>query len=267
MMLADYHVHSDFSSDSRTPMHNMIEKAISMGLERICFTDHMDYDFPIQYKMLFEFDPEEYFRKITELSALYPQINILKGIEIGMRPYLAKRFEELISTYSFDFVICSTHLVGDRDPYYKDFWENKTLHSGMKEYFQSILANIEVYHDFDVYGHLDYMIRYAPVKNKSIVYSEYQDLLDEILKKLLSLGKGIEVNTSGFKYGLGHPNPHEEILTRYLELGGEILTIGSDGHCPEHLGYDFDKIVPLLKSLGFRYYTIFENRKPQMLPL
>ena len=80
-------------------------------------------------------------------------------------------------------------------------------------------------------------------------------------------GKGIELNTAGFKYGLGHPNPTESILKRYRELGGEIITIGADAHAPEHVAYDFDKVPAILKAAGFRYYTVFELRKPKFIPL
>ena len=75
-------------------------------------------------------------------------------------------------------------------------------------------------------------------------------------------GKGIELNTAGLKYGLPYAHPHRDVLKRYRELGGEILTIGSDAHKPEHVAYDFQKVPELLESCGFRYYTEFIGRKP-----
>ena len=111
------------------------------------------------------------------------------------------------------------------------------------------------------------MVRYGPNTNRFYSYTAYCDILDEILKVLITKGIGLECNTAGFKYGLGHPNPTEDILIRYRELGGEILTLGSDGHAPEHLAYDFNKIGTLLQNCGFRYYTIFQNRKPKFLKL
>ena len=91
--------------------------------------------------------------------------------------------------------------------------------------------------------------------------------IDEILQLLIDQGRGIEINTAGWKYGLGHPNPHEKILTRYLELGGEILSIGSDAHEAKHLGYSFEQVPEVLSQCGFRYYTEFKDRKPRMIPL
>ena len=110
-------------------------------------------------------------------------------------------------------------------------------------------------------------MRYCPDKNYQFIYQDYADLIEEILKTIIEDGKGIEVNTGGYKYGLGYPNPHPDILKRYLELGGEILTIGSDGHCPEHMAYDFPKLRELLTSLGFRFYTIFQNQSPEFIEL
>ena len=135
------------------------------------------------------------------------------------------------------------------------------------EYFESILENIAAFHEFDVYGHIDYVVRYGPEKNKNYSYDKYKDVIDEILRQLIAHGKGIELNMAGFKYGLGHPNPTEEILHRYRELGGEIITIGADGHAPDQIAWDFDKVPQLLKAAGFDYFTVFTKRKPEFLPV
>lgn len=263
MITSDYHVHSVFSSDSDTPMEAMIEKAISLGMDRICFTDHMDYDFPEQYELRFQFEAEQYHKKLSILSEQYrDDIKVLMGIEIGMMPHLGKRYQQLLSDYPFDFVIASTHLVDGIDPYYPDFWEHRTCEDGLRRYFDSILENIECFQNFDVYGHLDYISRYAPDKGASFQMEAFQEVIDAILKALISYGKGIEVNTAGYKYGMDHPNPNEDIIRRYLSLGGTILTIGSDGHNPEHLAYDFKRVEDVLKNLGITEYTVFENRTP-----
>ncbi len=268
MITADYHVHTSFSSDSDAPMESMIEKAISLGFTRICITDHMDYDFPITNNLPFLFDPEAYVHKISALKKQYrDQIKLCMGIECGMRPYLAERYNNLLHQYNFDFVIASSHLVGDIDMYYPENWEGISEEEGYRIYFETILDIINSFDNFDVYGHLDYIIRYGPSKGANYNYELYRDLFDEILKKIISMGKGIEVNTAGYKYGLGRPNPSPEILKQYKELGGTILTIGSDGHKPEHLAYDFNEARKLLLSLGFTQYTVFENRKPIYLDL
>lgn len=271
MIFADYHTHSSFSTDSQIPMEDMIKRAISLGLTTICFTDHMDYDFPYGNEGTFTFSPISYVSCIKELQELYKnQICICMGIELGMQPHLVTKCQELIYTYPFDFVICSSHLVNGIDPYNKEFWTDsseKSIKDSITSYFQSIIDNLLVYTDFDVYGHLDYIIRYIPCKSFAYHTSDYWDLIDVILKRILSIQKGIEINTAGYKYGLEEPNPTTTIIKRYLELGGEIITIGSDGHCPEHLAYAFDKAETLLSSLGVKYYTIFKDRKPEWIPI
>lgn len=268
MIQADFHVHTYFSSDSETPMEDMVLKAIELDLTTICFTDHMDYDFPVYNGLTFLFDPEDYMKELSKLKEKYKdKIKILKGIELGLQPHLNDKYRALLTKYDFDFAIGSSHLAYGVDPYQKTYWESRTKEKGIEDYFKSIIENVKNIRDFDVYGHLDYAVRYAPEQNKDYSYKKYKSLIDTMLTTIIEAGKGIELNTSGYKYGLGQPHPHDDIIKRYKELGGEIITIGSDAHKTEHLAYDFKKAKELLLSLGYRYYTIFEKRKPIFMKL
>jgi histidinol-phosphatase (PHP family) len=271
MIKADYHLHSSFSSDSETPMESQIEKAIELGLEEICFTEHMDLDYPKEYGE-FNFSIEEYFKKIKEMQEKYSgKINIYKGVEFGLVPEIGERYDELANQHDFDFIIGSTHLYNNLDPYFSDYWEGRTPYQGTMMYFEKILENIQNYINYDTLGHLDYIIRYQEIKenperNKVLLfnnysYSEYGDILDEILKHIIYQGKALEVNAAGYRYGLGAPNPQYSTLVRYKELGGELITIGSDAHKSEHLGYSYDKVEALLKEVGIRYYATFHGRE------
>ncbi len=277
---SDSHTHTCFSTDSDTPVEKMIEKAIDLGLTSLCITDHMDYDFPeLGHGVEFIFDPADYMATLQRLAADYPQIVLRRGIEIGLQPHLADRIRELTHAWPFDFVIGSTHVVDGYDPYYPEYWEGKTEQQGLLRYYEETLHNLQAGCDMDVYGHIDYIIRYTPTqqayRKQQIQNEAYMDqclkisfeLIDEVLKEILAQGKGIELNTAGLKYGLGHAHPHEKILKRYKELGGEIITIGSDGHEPAHLAYDFALVPELLKACGFRYYTEYRDRKPEMIKL
>ena len=167
--------------------------------------------------------------------------------------------EESKKQYPFDFVIASSHLVNGIDPYYPVYKDKFPGTSGYHAYFQSIIENIKSFQDFDIYGHLDYVCRYIQVP---YIPSDFKDLIDEILRKIIELGKGIEVNTAGLAKGLSFPHPHPFILKRYLELGGEIITIGSDAHTAPNIGAFFSKTEKHLLSLGYKYYTTFKDRKP-----
>lgn len=261
MITSDFHMHTNFSNDSNALPESQIQAAISHHLSQICITDHEDYGYPTGE---FHLDIPTYTAKMELLREQYAdQVHMEIGIEAGLRPDYVKEISNLLSSYPFDFIIGSSHVVKGKDPYNADFWENRSEKEGISLYLEETLKNIQLFDNFDVYGHIDYIIRYVPSGQRFYSYGDYSDLLDAILIRLIQKGKGIECNTGGFKYGLGHPNPHEDLLKRYLELGGEILTIGSDAHAPEHVGYAFHQVSDLLLSCGFRYYTTFHNRKPQ----
>ena len=267
MIICDFHNHTCFSADSDSTPESMIEKAIDLGLSYLCMTDHMDLDFPYP-ELDFTFDVAEYFKKHEELRQIYrDRIQLLTGIELGLQPGVYADLKDLLSKWDFDFVIGSSHLVDRIDPYFPIYWQNKNESAGILRYFETILENVAEFDAIDVYGHIDYIVRYAPSKATHYSYQKYQEILDEIIKTLISKNIGLELNTAGFKYCLGFPNPHMDILKRYRELGGEIITIGSDGHVPEHLAYDFKKVPEILKACGFDHYTIFQKRKAEFIKL
>lgn len=265
--LWDVHMHSQFSGDSSTPQEDMILTAMDIGLDGICFTDHLDMDYPDD-PALFLLDLPNYTASVFALRQKYcGKFPVRLGIELGLQPHLAALHQDILSLYPFDFVIGSSHVVHGFDPYYPAFYDGRREEDCYQEYFESILENIRAFDGFDVYGHIDYVVRYGPTKNANYTWTQYQDIIDEILKLLISKGKGIEMNTGGFKYGLGHPNPTEEIICRYRELGGEIITIGADAHVPQHIGYDFRKVPAILKNAGFNYFTVFKERRAEFIKL
>lgn len=267
MIICDFHNHTDFSADCDAPAEAMIEKAIDLGLSYLCITDHMDPDmiFP---GLDFTFDLEEYFKKHQEWKEKYgDRIHLLTGIELGLQPHIARDLRETLDAGTYDFVIGSVHVADRVDPYLPEYWTGKTEQEGILRYYENILECLEVFDDFDVFGHLDYIVRYSPTKAENYSYQKYKELIDEILKTLISKNIGLELNTAGLKYGVGFAHPHSDVLKRYKELGGEIITIGSDAHKPEHLAYDFHKVPDILKECGFEYYTIFKGRKPEFIKL
>ena len=269
-ILTDFHTHTSFSGDCNTPMEQMITKSIELGMSHLCFTEHFDPDYPMRdgETLDFSLNTEAYREKFLTYQKKYKnQITLSWGVELGLQTHILPFLEEYVQNHPFDFVIASSHLCNGGDPYYPDFFDGRREEDVYAEYFTSILNNVTSFRDYDVYGHLDYIVRYGPNKDALYSYEKYRDIYDAILKKIIESGKGIELNTGGIKYGLRDLHPTTLVLKRYRELGGEIITIGSDAHTPDNLLNHFGRAKDLLVACGFKHYTIFKERKTSFISL
>ena len=278
-MLADYHVHTDYSDDSTYPMEDVVTDAIEKGLDEICFTDHVDYgvkrdwDDPlgVEYHAGGPGEPERiafanvdyprYVAQIDELQARYEgRIRIKLGLEFGMQAHTIPQYQRLFSSYPFDFIILSIHEVGDKELWTQDFQRGLTQQEYNERYYEAKLELVRTYHDYSVLGHLDLITRY----DLAGVYpfERVRPIIEEILKVVIADGKGIELNTSSFKYKLRDTMPSRAILQLYHELGGHILTIGSDTHETQHLADHFPEVRRLLREIGFNEFCTFQQRQP-----
>lgn len=272
MIQADMHMHTWFSTDSEACPCDMADEAVRKGLKTICFTDHFDKD-DLEWGEEGIFDMDAYFVEMQKLQEEYAgKLNIRIGIELGLRTYLKDYYEELTKKYPFDFVIGSVHNVPYKkdaegnilytDPAAEKLFTDRTDKEAYRLMMETTLENVRTSDCFQALGHLDYVVRYGKSREKEYSYTDYADIIDEILKLLIEKEKGLEVNSAGLKYGLPFAHPHPDVLKRYRELGGEIITIGADAHKPEHIAYDFAKAEEILKSCGFKYYTEFFEQKP-----
>lgn len=265
-IFADYHTHCAYSGDSETPMEEMIQQAIKIGLKELVFTDHVDFDYAdpgfenIDYK--------EYFSTFKSLQDKYQkQIRLLAGVEVGFQPHVKDRIERFLAKFDFDFIICSTHMADHLDFYNGDFFVGKDQKNAYLRYFENVLEAVKTFQGFDVYGHLDFIVRYGNYANKSLSYYDYQDLIDQILRNTIENGHGIEVNTSGFRYHLNQFHPQMDILKRYRQLGGEIITLGSDAHIPCDIASHFTMAYTMLKDLGFNYLAAYGKRQNRFVSI
>lgn len=267
---SDFHVHSTFSGDAHDSMEDMIKKGIEMGLTSICFTEHQDIDY--DYKLneeeegLFDLNTDAYLYDLLKLRAKYASdINVLFGVEIGVQPHLRRELALYAKAYDFDFIIASAHLIDGYDPYNKVFKDTfPSDEENYRNYFKTILEDLKVFSNFDVFGHLDYIVRVGNTKDQFYSYDKYKDVIDPILTKLIDMEKGIEINTGSLRKGMRETNPCKDIIKKYRELGGEIITIGSDAHSIDELAYRVDQAGEILKECGFKYYATFEKRVAEM---
>ena len=272
-MISDMHIHTVWSSDAKTPVEEQIDKAIQLGMKSICITDHQDYDQPIFPPDNYSFligdtdETEKYLEDLFLLKEKYAgTIEVLAGVELGLQPHIAEKLNTYAREFPFDFVIGSTHNFRGRGADDLRTYEGKSTEEICKLYFQEEYENVRKIQDFDVTVHLDFIFRYAPKAIETFSYGKYADELDAILKELIETGRGIEVNTSRMKR-LGLTNPKEEIIRRYKELGGEIITFGSDAHTPDCLGSCFKETGEMVKSCGLDYFAVYRKRKPSFYPI
>ncbi len=267
--MMDYHMHSNYSTDSDMPMEAACATAIKLNLREICFTDHVDIDWPIPGQEFYITRMDDYINELEMLAKKYePGIKIKKGLEVGLQPHVLEEASSLVSSLPLDFVIGSVHLVDRKDPASEDYFLGKTKEEAYVGYYSEILRLVRAYDNFDVVGHIDYVRRYWPGEHSPDDYMIGFDVVEEILKVIIDKGKGIEVNTSGYKRPfLDSSNPHFCVVKRYFELGGEIVTVGSDAHSTRFIGYQFQRALGEIKKAGFSYLASFTARKPSFIKI
>lgn len=289
MFLADYHVHSCFSNDSDAPLDDIVKSAIKRGACEIAITDHHEtiqavgpfvdhiyqldkwptkyptwktptHDIPIDYM--------DVKRAIDEINEKYKgQIYVVYGIEAGQPQANPEEVHEIVNSHPFDFVLASTHsLENDLDLYFIDF-SKCDPEPVYREYLERLHKCID-YGNFDVMAHVNYAGRYIWRDTKTkFDYSIFEEEFREIFRRLASLGKGIEINTSGLFQGLDETIPSLWLLKAYKECGGEIVTVGSDAHYAEHLTRGIRFSYEMMKLAGFSAVATFRNRQIKFVDL
>ena len=272
-MLADYHVHTEFSDDSTYPMEAVVKDAIGLGLDEICVTDHVDYgikaDWDSGQEILYRHgepmanvDYPRYAAEIERMRELYGgQLTVKMGMEFGVQVHTIPRFEALFRRYPFDFIILSIHQVEDKEFWTQDFQKGRTQREYNERYYEEMLRVVRAYKNYSVLGHMDMIKRYD--KARIYPFEEVRPMVAEILKTVIADGKGIELNTSSHRYGLTDSMPSAALLQLYKDLGGSIVTIGSDSHAPAHLGTCLEEAKTQLRELGFRRFCTYEEMEPR----
>lgn len=267
MIFSDYHVHTNYSIDSDEPMEESICVAIKRGLEEIVFTDHLetlDPKEPIKDVI----DYKRYIQEIQYLQEKYQKkIAIKLGAEINLEKDLRQQYNYFINEVPFDFIIGSIHAVDFVDVGTRAYYGGLRVEEYHEKYYQNMLEVLQNDFSYSVLGHLDYIVRYGGYKNNIVNVEKQRQYLEPIMKKAIENGKGIELNTSGIRYNLKDVHPSREILSLYYELGGEIITVGSDSHMASTIAQDFDLAEKLLIDIGFKYYTVFDKLKPDFVKL
>lgn len=262
--MIDYHIHTDISADCEVPMRRMAEAAENAGIKELGFAEHIDMGMPKGPD--FSVDFAAYEAAFEQARREFPDINMRRGIEAGLDLKYRDEMAALLDEHPCDFVIGSQHLVFDHDPYYEDVWQQYSQREIYNEYMRLSLETVHNCDYYDILGHLGYIGKFCPFEDKMLRYADFADAVDAILITLIERGKALEVNTNGL-YMTPSTMPETQIIKRYYELGGEMLTVGSDAHYEVVVGHAVSETLEVLKTIGFKYVCAFDSRRPRFIKI
>lgn len=257
----DYHLHSTHSMDGRQSLEDICLQAMALGLEEICITDHIEPHHPDPGVD----KPPEFPVWLAEIAAVrekFPKLVIRQGIEIGDNAPYREEIRAVLDTLPLDFRLLSLHLVDNMDPYMPRYFEGKTQEQAYRRYVEQRMESILHFHDYDAIAHLGYVGKFAPFppEIRPLRYHHAPDHMDVLLKHLAENGKALEINASGLRQ-TDSPIPGADIIKRFLELGGELFTFGSDAHQADHIYQHVEKAKKIAKSCGARWQASYQKRK------
>lgn len=255
-MLFDTHMHTRFSTDSRMTINQAMARADELGLG-IAITEHMDLNYP--EPQAFIFDTVAYFAAYEK----YRSEQVLLGIEIGMQPGLAADNRRIVRDHPFDYVIGSIHVIDNIDIYCAEFYDLRTKAEVYRQYFEAMAECLESYDFIDSLGHIDYIARYARFADPEIYYHEFPELIDRVLATAAQRQLAMEINTRRLNQK-ETVNALILIYKRFYELGGRLVTIGSDAHTPGDVGKGMDVALAIAEYCRLRPVW-FKDRKIQYM--
>lgn len=259
-MFKDYHTHSRYSFDSRQALPALAAAAEAAQVEEVCVTDHIDLGYCNPEGDVLP-DLAGRHEAIQALRRAHPGLVIREGIEIGDCPATRRRMLDFLRPFHLDYHLLSLHMVDGNDPYYPSFYVGKERDSAYRRYAETLAEAVAAWDpaDYDALAHLGYVAKFAPYENKPFRHRDAPDAIDAVLRCLAQNGKALEINTSSLKNS-PETMASRDILLRFRELGGEFVTLGSDAHAPEFVGYRLADARQLALDCGFRYGAAFAGR-------
>ena len=263
MIYADIHTHTAFSPDGRSGIRDMIGSAINAGLKIYGVSEHFNYDYDrleleIDGQRVPPIDEDAYFSCIRMLQKEYAgKIRLLAGAEFGYDhdSRTQERYARAAEKYAPDFIINSIHTCLGMDCYFPHYCEGKSKAFAYNAYLYRVLESLDAPYPYDIVAHIGYCSRNATYPDPKLRYSEYCDVLDEILRRIIAKGKILEANTSSKTAGSPFI-PDTDIFARYYELGGRMVSFASDAHDTTRVGEKREIVSAALKKIGFTHLTV-----------
>lgn len=272
-MRINYHFHNRHSSDGRGTTEEVLRRALELGYEQICFTNHAEtlgeddwvLDL-VEARTRFEEQQEE----LERLRPEYPDIKVLLGIEVEYRPEWVEPLEALVDSVPFDLVIGSVHVV-DGQPIsggsgVAAYFEGRGREEAYGRYFE-VLAEMVDWGGFDVVGHFDLVKRFGAKHYGHCDFRTLEREVRSVLDRMAETGIGMEVNTSGVVQPPAEPYPGPDILRMARDARVATLTIGTDSHVPRSFDQGWETGYELVREAGFTELTLFSHRQRRSVPL
>lgn len=273
MFFTDNHIHSICSPDAKDTMSDMALAAYNIGVRRLCFTDHCDLDNPATGKpnyACYDFRDRMISMFRQAQRDVPADMELFLGLELGEGNHDPERMAEIAASEELDFVLATLHNLKDTMDFHDLTYTDRAQCEGILDRYMEELIEIAQLPSFDTMAHVSYPVRYMRQSGIDITMdaSTHREQLEELFKTLILRGKGIEINCAGLRNPLlKNTIPTPDVLKLYRDLGGEIITVGSDAHRMGHVEVGVRQGFDILRELGYKYVTIFRERKPEFIKI
>ncbi len=257
-MRIDYHVHTDNSMDCKAPMATMCEAAVAIGIQELAFTDHLNshtLDMDLGY-----YNADHYFEDIERCRAMFPDLTIRAGVEVGEPHRFWKRVQPILDSYPYDLVLGSVHWVGNESVFDANYYRARQPQDAFAAYFSEMARMVE-HGGFDIAAHIDVVKRTSFGVYGAFDTHQFQDMLCAVWSACLKANITPEINTRSLRLPCAELHPATDALRWYAEMGGKRLTFGSDAHHPESVGGGMIAARDSALAAGLKHVSLFEGRK------
>ncbi len=254
----DAHLHTDLSPDSDVPIDVYCAAAIERGIPELAITDHLDFDPRAPAYAFADFAARE--RTVREAAARWADrgLAVRFGVEISYESDRETEIREHLAAHPYDFVIGSVHVMR-HSPYtgarVAAWVAGKSVPEIVAPYFAEVVAAIRS-GLFDTIGHLDYVKKYVAAHVPPAALAAVPEVYEPVLRALVDAGTGLEVNASGLRQAPRETYPAPWVVARFRELGGELVTAGSDAHRAHSFAYGLARAYEIAAASGFDQLAI-----------
>lgn len=267
-MLVDYHTHLERGPYTLDYLKRFLDVGRERGVEEVCFTEH-GHLFHESWHFLNNDWPKSLERRhMGDFLALIAQakragLPVKLGLEMDYVPQMQEQIRQYLCGLPLDFVLGSVHWIdsfGFDNPDWIEQWDKHDVDELYHRYFALVRQAIAS-RCFDALAHPDVI--------KIFGHRPTFDLTEEYLRTahyLKQTGVCLEVSTAGWRKPVNELYPHEDFLRICLNAGVDV-TLASDAHEPEHVGYAYPRLVGILREFGVSHIATFTNRRKYLVAL